>query len=318
MKITNTKECIDQLLYQGIINQEEWKKATTYLNVNNKQATDAAACLEWLIQNRAVSREREETVRAAFATQFSEELTPTPVAKRATTAATNTHLPNFAHLYQYSMQQLDTTYHNREISEYDYHQARNQLKNSGVAYIHGHHLIDLVKDRSSIYHKEFDMTTAMQLFSLLQDNLLYIEDYLDATESIIDMTEEDKANTKLPFQTREELLFWLIDSDSVADMERDLVKRKITNDNRILLDQLKEEQPLSWSNYYSINEHLKTQVAQPFSDAQTLLDYLNAHHLLDQSSSEQQIKSQKKPVRVPWIFILITLYILFNLFGRHF
>jgi hypothetical protein len=349
--MSNSKELelIQKLYRAGVINQDEIKKAELYLDLSTKTFHTDDEAITWLIQNRAVSRDRQDQVKAAFEHYTQSAMTPaeievtTPdksiedVSRIASTsqqsvsvndpqpieqpdlavakAVDQRHAPEqsaaLAEMYRFNADQLTQLMGEKKVSESQRQQALEKLAS---CYYTFYHRDDLQEWIDSDYQLPLDIVTQQaHKKTLLQFYALVKQNIISESEyvySIEDWSEQINDQT-LDFSDERALFRWLADNDLLDHGITDAGHAQNYHLNLQSLNRLLEQDLINPATYWNVASELEEEVNADlrFTHQQPLLAWIEQNALSVTEPVKKKQKKKKSPLGC--LFNLLWLYILY-------
>lgn len=319
---------IKTLLNKGVINQQEVEKAELYLSLSSTTFDNYPDAIQWLIHNRAVSRDRQEQVKNAFeysgltdADMIPESSKPEPIAVPASSysapepikeparsvqnTTSNTYsaitVPN--DIYQYNLRALKAFDEKYGVPSDIYAQTENNLKSCPYLFCHQDEIgnwissyfiepVDLDEEDELI-----DSVTALQLYKLVTE-----QEVIAPTEYDCCYWELLDSDVARPFRNETLLSNWLkeqgciLSDDEVITLPADNMEH-----NQALVKKLVQSNLIKKGELLAIFTLLAKHPELRFESEQRLLSWIKS----------QKIVPRKK--KFPLFFVLFAAFIVYKI-----
>lgn len=344
--INKERKLIADLLNAGIIDAEENKKAELYLSLSSQTFDTHQGAIDWLIQNRAVRRERQDQVREAFSKANLDALTATsepvpditslipdvnnvePPSHSLESQGKNVYHPTdrsersarsydaspIESIYHYNLKQLD-----RLVSEYPRYSAvkqttKDKFENCPYLFCDLSELEEWITSdytipvETALPDELIDSTTALQLYSLVKQGLIAPDEYDECYFHLLD--ESSLNNIQLPFSSEDALLNNLIENNCLNHALTDRHLIKSYNRNMLLVRELVEKKALDKLQVYLAKNLLENEPELRFDSSQQLLEWFTPQ---DVTQKERAKKRGSKKKKVSVFFIIFLIYVAFRI-----
>lgn len=308
------------LLNKDVINQQEIEKAELYLSLSSTTFDNYPDAIQWLINNRAVSRDRQDQVKAAF--EYSDlthaniahdvtepEPRVTPAYSAPHMAPEQTKAPAFSavtvpyEIYQYNLRVLKAFSESHGVPDETYTQAEENLKRCPYLFCHegeiGNWLTSYFIEPVDLEEEDeiLDAVSALQLYKLVTEQQLINPTEYDCCYWELLDTENER-----PFRNETLLAKWLEEQGCILSEDEVItLPANHLEHNQELVKQLLQKQLIKKSQLFAIFTQLAKQPALRFESEQRLLAWIK----------EQNIAPKKK--RLPLFFILFAVYVVYRI-----
>lgn len=330
----------------GIINQEELKKAELYLSLSTKAFSTYEDALEWLIYNRAVSRDRQDQVKAAFAASRLSETTPSEKAEIAAPIDNNFFTdkveiakpadkpepkvlstgrmaseraaaqlnPNQIEIYNYNIAQLDVLVNKGKITPADKKICQEKLKNCYYCFYDNDDLSEWIESDYetpiNLNAPQVNADTLLLLYTLVKENAITDDEYWDSYYELSEVMSNPAH--KLAFENKFSLFNWLAGNDCLYHGITDYNHAKNYNVNLALLHKITYQGNINSETYHHVSDLLRRDLNVAFNNEQAILEWIDKNGLRVEPKKVERKTKKKRP---PFFFILLVIYVLYRIFS---